>query len=98
MVECDMRKVLPHLREQGGRRIGGMRGGFVDGEIISKDDKSVIVKLQDGSSKIVFFSDATEIGKIATGASSDLETGKTVAVNGSTNQDGSVTAKSIQLR
>ena len=73
-------------------------GGFTAGEIIAKDDKSVTVKLQNGGSKIVFLSDSTEITKSAEGALSDLEIGKNISVNGTTNSDGSVTAHTIQLR
>lgn len=80
-------------------RTGGQQeGGFASGEIIAKDDKSVTIKLRDGGSKIVFYSDTTEIGKLVNGVATDLEIGKTITVNGSPNQDGSITAQSIQLR
>lgn len=69
----------------------------VNGEIISKDDKSITMKLQDGSSKIVLLSDTTAFSKSTNGSKSDLKTGEKVAVFGTENSDGSVTARNVQL-
>lgn len=88
-----------------GRKIGNSSGSnFLNGEVVSKDDKSVTIKLQDarlpdgqGGSKIIFFSDATKITKSALGSVNDLEIGKNIFVNGKQNQDGSFTAETIQL-
>lgn len=90
---------------RGGRAGGANGNNFAVGEIISKDDKSVTIKLRDnrlpdgqGGSKIIFFSGSTEISKLASGSINDLEIGKSISVNGTANPDGSLTAQSIQLR
>ena len=83
-------------RGQFGQR-NGSNGRPIVGEIISSEDKSITVKLQDGSSKIVLLSDKTQINKAAEGTKSDLRTGERVAVFGSENSDGSVTGQNIQL-
>lgn len=78
---------------------GTNRMGFrpVTGEIISSDDKSITVKLTDGSSKIVLLSEKTEINKADKANAVDLKVGEKVAVFGSDNSDGSITAANIQL-
>lgn len=80
-------------------QLQGNRQGFrpVNGEIIASDDKSITVKLTDGSSKIVLISDKTAINKASTASKEDLKTGEKVAVFGTENTDGSVTAQNIQL-
>ena len=77
----------------------GNRAGFrpIAGEIIGSDDKSITVKLQDGSSKIVLLLDKTEINKAEKATITDLKTGEQVAVFGNENSDGSITAQNIQL-
>jgi hypothetical protein len=85
-------------RVQGANRMQGGGAGFGTGEVISKDDKSVTIKLRDGGSKIVFISADTEVSKFTSGAIVDLEVGKTIMVNGKTNEDGSITAQTIQVR
>lgn len=88
-------------RQQFQQRAAANRGfgvNFISGEIINKDDTSLTVKLRDGGSKIVFYSNSTEIGKIATGTSADLVVGTSVTVNGKSEQDGSLAAETIQIR
>ena len=81
-----------------GRQNNQPNNNMVSGEIISKEDGSITVKMRDDSSRIIFYDADTDIGKMAKGDSNDLESGKTVFITGRTNQDGSITAQSIQLR
>lgn len=76
---------------------GGNRGGGVIGDIISADDKSITVKLQDGSSKIVIVSGTTSINQATQATKADLKVGERVAAFGTTNPDGSTTAQNIQI-
>lgn len=88
-----------HGERQGQGFPGGPQLGteIVRGEIISKNDDSVTVKLPDESSKIVLLSDNTQINKASEATRDDLNTGEQIMVVGKTNSDGSVSATQIQL-
>jgi hypothetical protein len=103
-------KQRSNLRQFAGNRLGARTGengtggnnnlvGFrpVSGEIIESDDKSITVKLQDGSSKIVLLAESTQFLKSLSGSKADLKVGDKVMVVGSDNTDGSVTAQNIQI-
>lgn len=88
--------------QRGARGQMAMRGGTAmvrptSGEIIDSDEKSITVKMDDGSSAIVMLSDSTSIQHSSDASRSALTTGTKVAVFGLQNSDGSVTAQSIQL-
>ena len=80
-----------------GMRGGQGLGGVTIGEIISKDDASITVKLPDGGSKIIFITDKTAVTKNTAGSVADLVVKENVVVNGSANSDGSINAQAIQL-
>lgn len=81
-----------------GNRGGGMMGrGGATGTILSMDDKSITIKLIDGSSKIILFSDTTKYSDTKDAKKSDLKVGSEVAAFGTPNSDGSVTATNIQI-
>jgi len=77
-------------------RAGGM-GGNITGEISSADEKSLTIKMTNGSSKIVLLTEKTSVNKATEAAVSDLKVGEKVVIFGSTNTDGSVTAQNVQL-
>lgn len=76
---------------------GRSGGGRVVGSILNIDTNSMTVKLPDGSTKIVILSGTTSFSKAAVGSVTDLKTGDNVAVFGTANADGSVTAQNIQI-
>ena len=94
-----LQNLSPEQRQQllQGRTGGGTGANFLNGEFISRDEKSLTLKMQDGGSKIVFFSDSTKISKTTEGSINDVEVGKTLSVGGKQNSDGSFTAETIQL-
>lgn len=83
---------MPNRNGQNGR------GNMVVGEVISKDDKSLTIKTQDGSTKTVYFTDSTTVTKSAKGTVNDLSTGAQVSTEGTSNSDGSIAANTIQIR
>ena len=80
------------------RARGGNGGGFVAGQIASKDAQSLTVQLPNGNSEIVFYSTSTAVIKPTPASINDLTTGTNVMIGGTPNSDGSLTAQSIQIR
>jgi len=80
-----------------GNTLSGAAGGVAYGEIVSVDTSSMTVKASNGSSKIVFFSDSAKITKNTEAQASDFAVGETVMAFGSTNSDGSINAKTIEI-
>jgi hypothetical protein len=71
---------------------------FVSGQITAIADKSITVKSNDGSEKSIALAETAKYSKISDSTANDLAAGKIVMVAGTSNTDGSVTAKSIQIR
>ena len=74
------------------------RGGGTSGTIASISGSTITVTATDGSTKTITLGDSTTITKSQTMAESDLAAGQTVTVMGTTNSDGSVTARNITIR
>lgn len=73
-------------------------GGGTMGTVYSKDDKSITLKMSNGSTKTIYYSDSTEVTKDTDGSINDLVEGTSVDVSGTSNSDGSVTAKTIRIQ
>lgn len=95
-----------NFQRQGGTGMTGgqnsikrtVTGGFSNGTILSKDDKSITIKLRNGGSQIVFVSDSTSVLKSEKGTKEDLSVDQNITVTGKSNSDGSFAAESIQIR
>jgi len=108
----NFRNLSPEEREQRFQELGANLGGAfagarkgnmagtnsVTGEIIVKDEQSITIKLPDGGTRIIFFSESTNIMKPSEGSGNDLKEGEQVVVNGKENSDGSYTAEMINIR
>lgn len=70
-------------------------GGLVSGEITSISESSITIKTEDGSSKLVVYSDSTTISKTAEVSIDDLEVGDEANIMGDEDSDGIVTAQTI---
>ncbi len=82
-------------RSGGANNASGLRP--VNGEIIAVDDKSITVKLQNDTSKIILLDSKSSINKTATATVADLKIGEKIAAFGTENSDGSLTAQNVQL-
>jgi hypothetical protein len=86
------------LMNVNGRNRGDITGGgMVRGEVTAVSGSTVTVKLSTGSSKLVILGSSTTVTTTESATVADVTVGETVAVVGTTNTDGSVTATSVQL-
>jgi len=82
----------------GGARFGGAGGGLVAGTVLSNDPQGITVSVQGGGSKIIFVATSTSYTTTTAGSASDVKVGDSVMITGTTNSDGSITARSIDVR
>lgn len=83
----------------GFRRFAGANGATgsapIRGTVLSTDASSITLKLADGSSKVIILSSGTGIVKSTTAKASDVKSGDTVTIIGTSNSDGTVTAQQV---
>ncbi len=80
------------------RRRLSQPNNIVVGEIIKKEEGSLVIKLKDGGSKIILFSQDVPIMRMASSTVDQLQSGVNIMVTGTQNEDGSFSAESIQIR
>lgn len=73
-------------------------GVVTTGQVLSFSGNNLTIKTANGSSRIILVGTSTPITRSVAGASSDVQTGSIVTVNGITNADGTLTARSVQLQ
>lgn len=76
---------------------GAVQGGLLVGQIQEIGDGVMVITGTDGKQTQVKVTDTTLIEKQASVTLADLETGETVMVSGSKADDGSITARSVQV-
>jgi len=77
---------------------GQANSAVISGEIISKDESNLTIKLLEGGSQIIYISGSTFFNKTLESSLSDFSVGEQISVIGQTNDDGSVVAQSVQTR
>jgi hypothetical protein len=82
---------------QGGAGQLGMQGGGLFGQIEEIDGDTLVVASFDGQQTRVQVTETTLVEKYASVTVENLEPGEQVVVSGSENEDGSITARSIQV-
>jgi hypothetical protein len=85
------------MRGQDSDEVNRIGARPVSGEILDMDDQSLTVEMGDGSSKIIFVSEMTQINQAQEIPREELTLGKQVSVFGNENADGSITATNIQV-
>ena len=81
------------------RSIPGVKndGSFLNGRITALDANMITLQTSDGGSKLVLYATSTSIKKTEQGVIGDISTGTVISVMGTKNNDGSITAKTIQI-
>ena len=72
-------------------------GNSIKGTVTATDDKSVTIKMADGTDKTIEFSSGMTFGNNAAGSASDLFVGELVVIAGENNPDGSFAATNIRI-
>ena len=97
----EMKKDMLEGKMPTGNRNGSNGSGFgnqITGSISSISDGNFTVKMENGSSNIVYLSDNTYIGQMTQASKESLATGTQVLILGSSSTDGTFIAESVQIK
>jgi len=74
-----------------------LRANMAVGKVTEKDANSFTVKMQDGSTRTVYYSSSTTFEKTSTGSAKDISVDTTVAAVGEATSSGDITAQRVQI-